>query len=213
MPRSRGRKKAKFKTNIDSKTRKLDTPPKEETQLTLLARVRRTWWFRSAKWIFGVVLVAAGGVATLDTLLGGRIWPTAPSFVPGYPSSGFAWDVPFTVSNKSALFPVNHLVIKCWIHSIQSKKGGSFREFTVGIAGENSLASLQSAPYTCPFSTIFPNLTLEPDDKITEAIIEFGSEYESRVPFSKNRDPVFSGPFTLNTKTTPPQWVAGRPLR
>jgi hypothetical protein len=169
-------------------------------------------WIRVAKWIVGTVIVGSLGlVASVYQIWGGPPWPTAPAFAPGAPSFGSALDVPFIVTNKSVLFPIKKLHILCSANRIVvGPPNWQVRGISFSIPGFADLAPGQSRPYTCAFNSVVrgPN-----GDKmgVLGAAITFNSEYDSSW-WSGSRTKAESEMFTLETKTSPPQWVTGEPL-
>jgi hypothetical protein len=171
---------------------------------------RRSNLFWATRWGILFVVGLAGLIASVVQIWG-PFWPIEPAFAPGMPSSGFALDIPFTVSNKSALFSIKRLNINCGLHSVTTANGGRFENFGVSALGGQAIAPAESRPYSCPLTTMILGLS---NEKITEGVIEFSSEYDSPWPWPWNkRKRSSSGLFTLNTKTIPPQWMSGVPLQ
>jgi hypothetical protein len=174
-----------------------------------LAIRRRGRLWRAAKWGIAVVVAVIGLIASIVGIWG-LPWPTKPAFAPGLPSLGSSLDVPFSVTNKSAFFSLNNLQILCGIISIQTSLGPhGFKDFSVTVNGTNELKPLETRSYTCPFNQVFK---LSSDTKISEAQIQFASSYDRRYPKEEN-DKVQSEIFILNTKTIPPQWTIGVPMK
>jgi hypothetical protein len=160
---------------------------------------------RIVEWTLGAPLAV---VAAIYTFLGPP-WPTTPVFSPGFPSSGFAFDVPFTIANKSVLFPLKHLQISCGMVDIRLSNGLAITGIDVTASGAegSSLGPSTSASYTCPLKRLIGSGVT-----IQAAAIDFTTKYDSRWPFM-SRSESRTDPFTLNTETTPPQWTSGTPLR
>jgi hypothetical protein len=167
-------------------------------------------WIRTMKWIVGTLVVAnAGFVASIYQLWGGPPWPVEPSFAPGFPSSGSAFDVPFTITNKSALFSLNHLEILCGFEKVLTDKNSGLERLSISASdGKATLEPLQSATYICPLTRMF-NF---PGAKIETATITFISKYDSRFPWA-GKVQSQSDSFSLNTNTTPPQWMVGKVIK
>ena len=148
-------------------------------------------------------------IAVVADILGWPIWPTAPIFFPGYPSSNSAFDVPFSVENRSILFPIYDLDITCGLIFVRTKHNSGFRDLGIRLrTGPARLAVSETRSYTCPFNRGF---TLEEGDAITHASIgKFVSTYSWPYWLSSARSE--SETFTLNTSTVPPQWTRGTPL-
>lgn len=83
------------------------------------------------EWIVVTLIFGTFGfVAAVYQIWGGPPWPVAPTFVPGFPSSGFALETPFTVTNKSALFPLKHLQIACRLDHVRTSEAARLSMFT-----------------------------------------------------------------------------------
>ena len=80
-----------------------------ETPKLSPSRIALKWarWFGS--FIVGPLLAVVVAIYTFW----GPPWPTEPWFDPGFPSFGLPLDVPFSVANKSAIFPISDLTILC----------------------------------------------------------------------------------------------------
>jgi hypothetical protein len=226
MPRSRGRKhKGKDRTRSEvPPTSNFSTARSEK--LSFLERIRERMWFRGLRRTSGVLVILLGVIASVYGIWG-PIWPTAPEFSLGAPSFSLALDVPFNVANKSALFDIRNLIIKCHVIFARLSVSHKFlQDVTIGIEGRpydpnNPLARNNIKPggvssYVCPMIggpiAGFGPTPQFPEDKLGTARIEFLSEYDSRLPWS-TRVQASSGIFTLNPATNPPQWTQGVPLR
>ena len=129
--------------------------PPDPRQLRRLLRTP----FHSRLWLV-VVGTSTLGIAAFEIVANivqvwGVPWPTAPSFVPGLPSFGVAFDIPFQVENKSILFGLHNLKIRCRISGKvpdQPTVGGIVLgpNNVVGANGTNELAALSTAPFICP---------------------------------------------------------------
>ena len=226
MPRSRGRK---YKRKDRARS---EVPPSSAVsaarspKLSFLENIRDRWWFRALRRSFGVVVLILGVIASIYGIWG-PVWPTAPEFSPGAPSSSLALDVPFNVANKSSLFAIGNLTIKC--HVIFARLTVShkiLRNVTIGIESRpydpkqplarNNIKPGGISSYVCPITggpiAGFGPTPEFPDDKLETATIEFFSEYDSRLPWGA-RVQASSEVFTLNPATNPPQWTRGVPLR
>lgn len=173
-------------------------------------RVHRRLW-PVAKLIVGFCVAGIGTIGSVYGLVGPP-WPTNPIFAPVFPSAGFALDVPFVISNKSALFALQNMQIFCGIEDVELSPPSALRGFrglSVTTGGKSTLDALASASYTCPFSTLFK---LPPGTALTAGSIQFWTEYDSRWPWG-GRVRSIDESFTLNTKTSPPQWTPGKPLK
>ncbi|MDQ6703003.1 MAG: hypothetical protein M3Z96_07835 [Pseudomonadota bacterium] len=176
----------------------------------LLPRPRRLWL--DVKLVSGIVVTVLGLLAAIVGILGPP-WPTEPSFSPGFPSAGSPFDIPFTVTNKSALFRISNLTLVCKISFARTLLGDTFENISVNSTGINTLQPGQTSSYTCLFNRIM-HLNRPPpfETKFAQAEISFASEYDSPWLFPR-RIKVASDPFTLNSSTDPPQWTQGIPLQ
>jgi hypothetical protein len=192
------KKAAKHRASIESRQQShqkaKSTPPKR-------------WRFlKTLEWMLGTPLALLGAVYAFW----GPPWPTEPKFALTFPSSSFALDVPFNITNASALFSLRDLQIFCAIISIDTTAAiKHVAGLSVTTGRHSTLGPLATASYTCPFSEV---IRLPPDTKITGGSIQFWTEYESRLPW-RDRTRSMDESFTLNTKTNPPQWTEGNPLQ
>jgi hypothetical protein len=163
------------------------------------------------KWVVGTPLAVVAFGLTVVINVWGPPWPTEPVFAPGQPSAGSPLDVPFTVTNKSALFAITSLQITCI--AVQIDTGPpyfKFKDIGFAVLGSSTLEVTKSGPQTCAFNS---TVILDPNSKLLAAQIKFASRYESPWPWEKAKTKtVESDIFTLNTKTSPPQWMQGKPL-
>ncbi|WP_156446955.1 hypothetical protein [Bradyrhizobium yuanmingense] len=174
-------------------------------------RKDRPSWTRATKYFVGTLIVGTVGfVASVYQIAGGPPWPVAPVFVPGFPSSGHAFDVPFTVTNKSALFSLRHLEILCGFEKVKTDAKSGVQQLSITASdGKATLGPLESTSYTCPVKRMF---SFAGATKFEEATISFLTKYDSHLPWG-DRTQSQSDFFTLNTNTVPPQWTIGKPIR
>jgi hypothetical protein len=177
---------------------------------------------RVASWLIGSLAVAASIVG-----IWGPPWPTSPEFSPGAPSFALSLDVPFVVTNRSTIFGIHNLTIECHVISAHLKPSEkSLQNATIGIESNpydpqhplarNNVEANSASSYACPMTGGpiggFGPTPEFPNDKLSEATIDFLTEYDSRWPWG-GRTQSTSGVFTLNIRTNPPQWTQGVPLR
>jgi hypothetical protein len=206
--RKKTRKKIAGKTQQVSATPEAQIPAKSKTPIH-----RRLP--RALNWTLGGAPIAVLGFVLA---VWGPPWPVPPSFSPGPPSSGSAFDIPFQVENKSALFGFNNLKITCIVDSAFAKSHEGPGSVTFGpdlgfaVQGSNQLERLSSGPYICPVRrTIRMGTEDAADMALQRAQIRFESEYDSRLLWGRSR--AEDGPFTLITTTIPPHWERGVPLK
>ena len=149
----------------------------------------------------------------------GAPWPTQPSFAPGAPSFGSAFDVPFTVTNKSAWFGIHDLTITCLLANFKAiGPTGATIEQTHGVTstilprGVNSvLAPLTTSTFTCPIGNALVVDKRNAGEQLVSASLSFMADYSGRLWWGRTQ--IISGVFSLDTATKPPQWAPGEPLR
>lgn len=165
--------------------------------------------FRQLLKIMGLIFGSPVALLSLIYAIAGPPWPTEPIFSPGFPSSGFPLDAPFIVTNKSVLFRISNLGIKC--HLISARMDNiNVTNVVVSTNIKNRLNVHETRPYTCPFRSFFPIANI--NGRFSEAEINFTSEYDSPWPWV-GRTHSFSSLFSLDQNTNPPQWVQGLPMQ
>jgi hypothetical protein len=188
-------------------------PPERNLLEPQMPTHRRLW--RVIKWVLGGTISLLGLLGTIYGLWGPP-WPTEPSYAPGVPSFSSPFDVPFIVTNKSALFTITNLQISCQLDdvvvSFPTAPNNMISDSKSTISASNILAPLETRSYTCPirgFSMSGPMSVA--DAKIRRATVSFVSTYNKRIfsGLTSSKSDVF----TLNTRTSPPQWTVGQPLR
>lgn len=210
MTKNKRGRRAKKKGGQRSKgkaPRPQTTPRQSPPQVQSQAAPPRMGW-RVAKWALWTAPVAVLAIASGFASLWGPPWPTAPEFSPGPPSRGQPFDVPFVVKNRSALFPIRGLSLDCHLIRASTASGTEFVEDLVSTGFDALLAPGQQRPYTCPFGLIGDGTS-----RITRAQMEFVAQYRSWRPLQKRLAVFKSDVFTLDTRTIPPQWERGIPLR
>jgi hypothetical protein len=139
-------------------------------------------------------------------------WPTEPEIEAGLPTSlSSAFDVPFTITNKSKLFWISDLKILCGLVEIKTDVNSGIYNLPVGVNATNYIGSDESSIYVCPLSKAF---TFPSGSKITGARIKFIFSYSQSILWSNT--PMarrVSKEFSLNTALSPPRWNSERVLR
>ncbi len=180
-------------------------------------RMHRRLWL-AAKVIVGFFVSAIGLVGSMYGI-SGPPWPVEPVFSPGLPSAGSPFDVPFSVTNKSAFFDIWNFRIKCHIHratfAADAEDGSrlEMNEILLDLTITNPiLAAGETDSYICPVRPlIVVGKRSAADAHLEGVVISFQSEYDAEI--LKGRHRAESGTFTLNTRTNPPQWMSGKLLR
>lgn len=159
----------------------------------------------------GALIVLVGLISAFVTIFG-PLWPTAPSFEPGAPSLGSAFNIPFKITNDSALVPITGLTFKCHLLSAR----WSFKEFSAEANVEdgwtdwshpNRLERRKSAPYTCRFANAF-NFAGPLVSAQMEIVATYNSPWGGSESVTEKSDI-----YTWNSLTNPPQWMTGVPLK
>jgi len=195
-----GRRAAKRITKLAQRTKQLELLSPQETPMRRLCR--RT--LRTLEWIFGPPLAGVGIVYAVY----GPIWPTVPVFLPGLPSYGSPFEVPFSITNKSVLFTIHNLTVDCDLIYVETSAHSSYSNFSVSMNIKHRLLPTRTDTYTCPFNTFFDTR----GQTIETAVISFTTVYDSPWPWG-GRTGLTSGNFTLKSSTTPPQWTVGNPIQ
>lgn len=177
---------------------------------------RRLWRYAGGKafWFINAMIGLVSGMMSIW----GPIWPTEPAFSPGEPSFGQPLDIPFSVTNTSALFNIGNLKIGCVLIDVrisdQSGANAYIEGTTVSVDAISSLTPRETRSYTCPFqTTLYPHLRpfgVSSEHKVIYARIVFDSQYD-RI-YGLLEATARSDIFTLDTKTIPPQWTHGAPM-
>jgi hypothetical protein len=207
----RSRQKSTTDTQKTEKPKSLPDSPQRQSWLQLI-RTHPYWTAVSGFLTFAGLLF--GIVSGLPAIFGGPPWPTAPVFSPGSPSFGAALDVPFKVDNRSVVFWITGLRIRCKVEGKVPDQPGmtntTFGPNFVGANGTNAIAPNSSAPFTCPMRHSFV-IGRDVTDIIRHSRVTFISEYDGHLSFG--RASFEDGPFTWNTDTVPPHWERGLPLK
>ena len=215
-------KKRRKKSKKKPEPKKVPTPTQEPPAQPIIAPEKAalkfseaskpSWSRTTLRWAVKIGGVLVGPVLAVIVAIytfWGPPWPTAPTFDPGFPSLGSPLDVPFNVTNKSAIFPIYDLTIFCAAEDITM--GGAIHLDNVGaseIANGQTLQPLESRSYVCALKKF---IRIQPEPKIEKATIGFLSTYK-RWPWGGMSKSI-SDRFTLNATTAPPQWTRGIPLR
>jgi hypothetical protein len=181
-----------------------------ENQIPIEAKTpKHRRFLKLVEWILGPPLALLGFVYAVW----GPPWPMQPVFEAGAPSFGYAFAVPFKVSNKSGLFGLNNLHIRCGLVAQvrgEPPGGGTINFGSPGhptfmdVQGQNGhLAAGDTASYTCPFAML--RISAGPNSTIRFAEMLFEREYDSPWPWG-GRKIVRSPTSVLDLSTVPPQW-------
>jgi hypothetical protein len=184
--------------------------------------IAQTHHHLSTAWRVAVaILLGTATLVSAEYEIFGAPWPTSPTFSPGPLSFGAAFDIPFTVENKGAFFPIENLNIICivTISLVGSPNGSTPQINDVGVSAGGTPKTLASAlsqepsvgTYRCPLRGVIGAHNLDVVDQVKSAQISFHSEFAMRVPW-RARTQSDDGPFTLVTTTVPPHWVRGNSL-
>jgi hypothetical protein len=167
--------------------------------------------------VFGGFAFTVGGFVLGAFAFVGPPWPTEPTFEPGAPSFGSAFDVTFSGTNKSLFFDNRNLRVSCTLVCFKytGPTGATIRvnkNSNANIAwgvGPDRLKADDTLPFICRMRNIFNVDGKDVADGLPTVAISFKSEYDNPWWLWFRRKTVQSTTFSLNTKATPPQWVRG----
>jgi hypothetical protein len=193
-------------------------PAAQSTTLTSPAEnVPRRHWSWSLRVIFlllwSLLIVALDQTANIVGIWG-PFWPVEPIFSAGAPAFGFAFDIPFSVTNKSSVFPIRNLTVTCVVSgqakgslgTIFSTKNASIHTDVV-----STLSPLETAIYSCPLRGAMRIDTGDAADVIKSGTVKFRSKYDARIWGDRAQSE--DGPFTLITTVKPPRWERGNTIK
>jgi hypothetical protein len=170
------------------------------------------------EWIVVVLIVGgAGFVASMYQIFGGPPWPTDPIFSAESPSAASPFENPFDVHNPSGWFAVRNLFIRCDVLSLKTPlievgRGGILDAAPRGL--NPILKAGKTAVFTCPLREAMQARKLEGGlDKPSRATLAFISEFDRPWWAREFGRRETTSIFTLNTRTDPPRWEAGIPLK
>jgi hypothetical protein len=186
--------------------RSVATPPGPRGQRSLWPRLI------GLMTLIGFALTVAGFAYTVY----GPPWPTEPTFEPALASSGSAFDVSFSGTNKSGFFDNTNLRVSCTViclkytgptgATIAMPKGPVLN--IIG-TGPNRLLAGQTLPFFCSIRHFARVDGSDVADVRPTVAISFTSEYDDPWWLWFRRKTARSETFSLNTKAVPPQWVRG----
>jgi hypothetical protein len=173
--------------------------------------------FGGAKWLGKLALAILGAVGTLSALLGGPLWPTNPEFSVPAPFSITPFQVPFLVRNKSGVFTLRNLNIRCFLDDVYFAgepvermhiSGGMYVTDGLNIStGQDFLGPARDGFFTCPFEGVFGSRRIE----ITSAKIHFDYQFDL-TPFGGHRSGA-SDICRLSSFPEPRHWMCSPNLR
>jgi hypothetical protein len=204
MGKKSGKKKKAKASATAAPKQSTQQPAVQQSPLSVLIRCLRWCWHWIWRLLAGAIFLA--GLAATIAALWGPIWPTAPVFLPGLPSSGEPFDIPFTVKNNSVLFPIKNLTLRCHVVFARTDRNNRDIDSTFAVNDRTLLDTNESRPFICPLTRVLGNFGL-----MIEGRIYFSAEYESPWPFSDGKY-MDSEVFTLNSKSIPPRWDIGTPI-
>jgi hypothetical protein len=158
----------------------------------------------------GAAVAVPIGVVTLV----GPFWPTQPVFSPQPPAaSPSAFDIRFNVENRSALFPIDELRIRCILREVTvvaEHSNLAIGTFVPPASGPNSIGSATTGVYKCPLKDLVRVGDKDWGEVLKEAELSFEATYR-QWPFGhRTRN---SEKFTLDSAASPPRWIKGKTLR
>src|SRR5262249_39543841 len=224
MPKSRGRKKRKKVVGARPPTPPPPSPqprqppppsppaiPSSAPQPSPQRPQRRLW--RVGKLVFGVVVAAAGLLASAYQLGGGPPWPASPEIEPGAPAYSPPFSIPFQVRNPSSIFSMQRPIFECEIENLKLSEGTVIQNLNTQIADTRGVTI--SPKGTHPFKCWFP-LQVPQGQVIVGAKLNIEAQWRIAIPFLGLRIDSWMpaiGPFNWGSTLVPPRWIKGEPLR
>lgn len=193
------------------------TPERAELAGAESPRPVRPWyvweeWLLLTSAAVSVVALFVVFMVSVHHFTGGPPWPTRPVISAQAPRSASPFDSVFFVANQSAFFAIHNLSVGCRVISIGAKRLSSAKD------SENSLMfpalglkplveAASTNAFTCPFRE-YMEMAVGAGllNDVNEAQIMLMAKYDAPwwYPFS----PQVSTLFTLNTRSSSPQWIA-----
>jgi hypothetical protein len=193
MPRSRVRKK---KPVVVSSSK--GTPGGGKRASTKLPMSKHRKWSLVVKSVAALAFTALGAIASFYQLAGGPPWPTTPEIDPGPPDNSQAFDVPFMISNRSAVFDDFVTAIYCVMADVELENGGKLRDVPIQASGQTIILHSSTRPFTCWFPVSPKN--------VKSATMWISISYKFRFLREWTPDAV-AEPFTWDTRANPPRWL------
>lgn len=192
---------AKEKIPIDS----TGVPPQDISQTAqerLLPPVslRRRMWLPTKR-VVAAILALIGLIAGADQVVGGPPWPTSPDVIPGPPDNSQAFNVPFTISNKSGFFRDYIDKSSCAIGKITLTGNNKIENMRFTVLSGSIVYPLQSRPFLCWFPRLIPG-------QVVSAIMYIEISYKIKFIWGFPKTSII-GPFVWGTQAKPPRWLKG----
>lgn len=191
----------------------------EGVELTGSRSTRRVRpWYVWEEWLLltsaavGVVALFVGFLVSVHHFAGGPPWPTQPVISVQAPRSASPFDSVFSVANQSAFFAIHNLSVGCRVMSIGAKRLSSAKDpenslMFPALGLKPLLEAASTNAFTCPFRE-YMEMAVGTGllNDASEAQIMLMAKYDAPwwYPFS----PQVSTLFTLNTRSSPAQWIA-----
>jgi hypothetical protein len=155
-------------------------------------------------------------VSVASALVGGVIaawspfWPTAPEIEAGVPSLGSAFDIPFTIFNRSKFFSLTNFKISCEIVEAVTPTNAGVSNVALVVDASNYIGRAEVAIYTCPLNRF---VRMPAGSPIERASIRFRYSYSQSILWSETAMfPQETKEFRLLTKVSPLRWTSERSL-
>jgi hypothetical protein len=116
--------------------RRSDRSREAQRRKPLLERYQHTNWYRATKWTLSSLGGLAAIIASIYTFAG-PIWPTDPEIHPRDALDGSSFILPFTVKNKSVVFPMPNVEFTCGIDWVYLQDAGGMR----GVFGQQAFVN------------------------------------------------------------------------
>lgn len=187
------RRKQRAKTLRTRKKQLHSTSPLRSIWLALRALLKFVW--KSF-----LVVAPVVGVAAAMGFLFGRFWPTDPVIELGEPSYSEAFEIPFTVRNRSVLFALENPRYGCILDVVATAD--------LLLAGLNYRTSGTTIP---PDQSRFMDCRFVEtgNTPVEQATIRIETTRTMPWPFESSTRETIAGPFMWRPDLDPPRWVEG----
>jgi hypothetical protein len=154
MKKRRGKRP---KVSVQIATTKTSKPQENPTKSkksqlhhqTWLRAIRaHPWWVAAWSLVAGLSLIV-GLLSGLDSILGGPIWPTDPDIHPAGSDPGSPFSLPFSVTNKSVIFPDKASRITCLLVNMETRGNNTFKNTEITVGPEKDIKPTETVNFSC----------------------------------------------------------------
>lgn len=161
----RRRNRKRIKGRPPRQTTPLARPREEST-----TSARRCWW-KVAKPV-GATIAAIVGLSGSLAGIWGPFWPTRPYIHPAGTDPGSPFSLPFTVANRSVLFPLKNARVSCIISRVDIYKEAMMKNITLYVKEEKSIPPGSYLDFRCRIEV--------PSYSVSSAVIRIRVSYDIR---------------------------------